>query len=137
MDEEPIALDEDWVLREDEPMYRKLRIYETASRLSDDVWASVTVWEAFAKDTLGEQVVRSADSSAANLAEGSGRGTNPELLRFARIARGSPCETQHWVTRAARRNLLESQKVNQLQTSLESLLKQLNAFIATMSKKQP
>lgn len=124
-----------WIVEEGEAMYRRLRIYDQAGRIGDEVWSLVSMWDYFAKDTIGKQLVRAADSIAANLAEGSGRGTNPEILRFARIARGSLCETQHWVTRASQRKRIEPQTAEKLETSLESLLIQVNAFISRMSKK--
>lgn len=127
---------EQWIVEEDRPMYQNLRIYEQASRTGDEIWDIVSAWSIFAQDTLGKQIVRAVDSIAANLAEGSGRGTNPEILRFARIARGSLCETQHWITRAKRRNLLVPRKAEDLEIALESLLKQVNAYISKMSKKR-
>jgi four helix bundle protein len=38
----------------------------------------VSTWNWFAKDTLGKQLVKAADSIAGNIAEGSGRGTAKE-----------------------------------------------------------
>ena len=127
--------DKDWLLEDEGPMYRQLRIYEQASRIGDEIWDLTAGWSSFAQSTIGGQIVRAADSVGANLAEGSGRGTNPELLRFARIARGSLCETQHWLARAKRRSLVEAQKAEQLEIAVESLLKQINAFISKMSQK--
>ncbi len=124
-----------WMVEESGALYHRLRIYDRAGRIGDEVWRLVSTWDFFAKDTIGKQLVRAADSIAANLAEGSGRGTNPEILRFARIARGSLCETQHWISRAKKRKLVENQIANELENSLESLLKQVNAFISKMSQK--
>jgi len=121
--------DFDWVAEEDCALYRKLRIYDEACALSDEIWNIVQDWPAFAKDTVGGQWVRSADSVAANLSEGSGRGSTPELLRFACIARGSLCETQHWTQRAVKRTLIKPKTAASLKTQLNTLLKQLNAFI--------
>lgn len=128
--------DEDaWMVREGEPMYHRLRIYDQAGRIGDETWNLVSAWDVSAKDAVGKPLVRAADSIAANLAEGSGRGTHPELLRFARTARGSLCETQHWVLRPKQRKLLETRTAEELEASLESLLKQVNAFISKMARK--
>jgi transglutaminase/protease-like cytokinesis protein 3 len=48
-------------------------IYKIAMEIGEDVWNIVKDWESFAKNTIGNQIVRSADSIAANIAEGYGR----------------------------------------------------------------
>jgi four helix bundle protein len=50
-------------------------------------------------------MVRAADSVGANLAEGSGRSGFADHRRFLLIARSSACELEHWLERAAARNL--------------------------------
>nr|HRD19349.1 four helix bundle protein [Candidatus Neomarinimicrobiota bacterium] len=51
----------------------ELRVYQLAMEIGDLVWAIVQKWDYFPKDTLGKQLVRSADSITANLSEGFGR----------------------------------------------------------------
>ena len=41
-----------------------------------------TGWEPFAKNTIGTQLVRAADSIGANIAEGYGRGSFADNKRF-------------------------------------------------------
>jgi four helix bundle protein len=53
--------------------FETLRVYRAAERLSDAVWRIVGKWSGLAKDTLGQQLVRAADSIGANIAEGDGR----------------------------------------------------------------
>jgi len=67
--------------------FENLQIYQLAEKLSDEIWKTVASWDGFAKDTVGKQLVRSADSIGANIAEGSGRGTDQDNRRFLRIAR--------------------------------------------------
>jgi four helix bundle protein len=55
--------------------FQELRVYQLAERLADNIWKIVDEWDSFAKDTLGQQIVRSADSIGANIAEGVGRGS--------------------------------------------------------------
>ncbi|MCC5807297.1 MAG: four helix bundle protein [Opitutales bacterium] len=129
--------DSHYVVEESAPLYRSLRIYEAAGDLSDEVWDLVAAWPGLARETVGKQLIRAADSIAANLSEGSGRGTTMEILRFARIARGSLCETQHWIRRAAKRSLIEQPTATEIEDELTVLLKQLNAYITAQKRKLP
>lgn len=49
-----------------------LEVYNEANELADKIWGIVSNWDFFAKDTIGKQIVKSADSIAANISEGCG-----------------------------------------------------------------
>ena len=51
----------------------ELKVYQLSMDLGEDVWGEVSNWKYFEKDTVGKQLVRAADSIAANLSEGFGR----------------------------------------------------------------
>ena len=53
--------------------FEDLEVYQLAEELGDQVWDIVIVWPAFAKNSLGYQLVKAVDSIGANLAEGFGR----------------------------------------------------------------
>jgi four helix bundle protein len=69
--------------------FEKLRIYQLSEDLADAVWDIAVAWNSFAQDTIGKQLVRSADSIGANIAEGVGRWGLQDQKRFIYIARGS------------------------------------------------
>src|SRR6476620_11705037 len=94
--------------------FEDLEIYRLAEQLADTVWSLVIVWERFAKDTVGKQLVRATDSIGANIAEGVGRGSFQDNRRFVRIARGSLNETKHWLRRAYQRHLLGDAEIEKL-----------------------
>jgi len=100
--------------------FEKLQVYKLAEALSDGIWEVVLKWDYLAKDTVGKQMIRSADSVGANIAEGAGRGTLEDNRRFIRMARGSLYETQHWLRRAYKRNLLSQKQIALLNRSLTS-----------------
>lgn len=51
----------------------ELQVYQLSMELGEKIWEIVINWDYFLKDTLGKQLVRAADSVAANLSEGFGR----------------------------------------------------------------
>lgn len=109
-----------------------LHIYRLSEKLADEIWKVVSSWNFFAKNTVGVQIVKAADSIGANIAEGSGRGSNPELKRFLRISRGSLYETQHWLRRAYNRGLLSNEQVNHLVPLIKELTPRLNAYLGSI-----
>ena len=106
--------------------FDKLDIYKLAEKLADQVWDLVMSWDGFAKDTVGKQLVRSADSIGTNIAEGAGRGSYQDNRRFIHIARGSLNETKHWLRRAFKRNLLNEEQVKSLKPLVDELVPRLN-----------
>jgi four helix bundle protein len=95
----------------------------------------VTGWEYFAKNTGGKQFVQAADSVGANIAEGAGRGTHKDNMRFVRIARGSLNESKCWLRRACQRNPIEGKKLNEFDVNFEKLGFLLNAYLKSIKNK--
>ena len=106
-----------------------------AEEIADLTWEIVIKWDYFAKDTIGKQLVNSADSVGANLAEGYGRGSHADNRRFAKISRGSLFEVKHWLRRAYKRKLLPEQEISTLQELIKELTPRLSAYINSISKK--
>jgi four helix bundle protein len=117
--------------------FKELEVYQLAEKLSDEIWSIVVIWDFFAKDTIGKQLVRAADSMGANFAEGTGRGSYRDNVRFITIARGSLTETQHWLRRAHTRQLLTTEQINTLKPLLDILAPKLNAYRNAILKKTP
>src|SRR5262249_35092694 len=107
-------------------------VYQQAEELADLVWDVVVAWQALAKDTVGKQMIRSADSIGANIAEGHGRGSYQDNRRFVRIARGSLYETRHWLRPAYRRKFLSDEQIQKLKGIIANLAPQLNAYLKSI-----
>ena len=112
--------------------FHDLEVYRLAEKLADGIWRQVGRWDWFAKNTVGRQLVRAADSIGANVAEGCGRGTYKDNRRFVRIARGSLNETRHWLRRAYRRGLLTGEQVDEVKSLLDELGPRLNAYLRSI-----
>ena len=115
--------------------FEKLQVYQLSEKIADSIWNIVIAWDSFAKDTGGKQIVRSADSIGANIAEGSGRGSHQDNRRFVRMARGSLYETIHWLRRSYIRKLLSQSEVKKLRLLIEELTPKLNAFLRSVDQR--
>jgi four helix bundle protein len=114
--------------------FENLRVYQMAEKLADVVWDVVTAWSILARDSVGKQLIRAADSIGANIAEGTGRGSFPDNRRFVRVARGSLYETRHWLRRAYKRKLLTEDQIKTLKPLVENLSPMLNAYLGSIGK---
>jgi four helix bundle protein len=110
----------------------ELEIYREAMRIGEAVWSLVSGWDYFAKDTVGKQLVRSADSIAANISEGYGRYHFKENQKFCYYSRGSAQETQTWIEKAVRRALIPDEVARDLYRDLDIFKKRLNSYIRSI-----
>ena len=100
-----------------------------ALEFSNLIWETCVKWESFAKNTIGYQLVRSADSISANIAEGFGRFHYKENLKFCFYSRGSLEETQDWLRKAYKRKLISSDDKEEIKSFLSIFPKKFNAYI--------
>src|SRR5947199_1225880 len=94
--------------------FRDLVAYRLSAELADGLHRAVRKWPA-SERSLGDQLVRAADSIGANIAQASGRRHRNDERRFLRIARGSLFETEHWMERAEARGHVQPRATEQLQ----------------------
>ena len=53
--------------------FEDLRSLKAAEESADKIWKQVVQWDEFARDVVGKQMARAADSLGANIAESFGR----------------------------------------------------------------
>lgn len=53
----------------------ELKVHQMAMDIGERVWEQVNEWDIFAKDTVGKQFVKAADSIVSNISEGYGATT--------------------------------------------------------------
>ena len=88
--------------------FRKLKVWEDSRSLGSDIYklcAPITRPEA---KLITSQLRRSALSISANIAEGCGRSSRAETIRYLEIASGSAAETEHHLVVAIETGVFES-----------------------------
>ncbi len=110
----------------------ELQVYQLAMDLGERIWELADSWDYFPKDTIGKQLVRAADSIAANIGEGYGRFFYKESKQFYYYSRGSLFETRVWIQKACKRKLISDEETKTLIEMTEILGKKINNFIKSV-----
>lgn len=113
----------------------ELQVYSLSMEMGEKVWNIVTKWSIFEKDTIGKQLVRAADSVAANISEGFGRYHFKEAKHFYYYSRGSLYETKTWLTKAYNRKLIDKKQFDLFITEINTIGVKLNNYINSIGKK--
>jgi four helix bundle protein len=103
--------------------------YKVAFNLSNYVWDLIFKWDRFSSDTVGKQFVRSVDSISANLAEGFGRYSKKDKVKFYRISFGSMYESLDWNEKALKRKLINKSEYDYIFSELQKLPKYIHQLI--------
>lgn len=85
--------------------------YRKARKLSYMIWGASKDWDRYTLSTLGNQLIRAADSISANLAEDWNRYSKKDKINFYIIARSSLAETADWLDKAFERNLVKTPRM--------------------------
>jgi four helix bundle protein len=111
-----------------------LRVYKNSLVFSDKIWDICLKWDNLAKNTVGYQIVKSADSISANLAEGYGRFHIQDNIHFCYYNCGSLKETKDWLRKSKNRKIINEKEYNELYGFL-IIAKQLNKYISSLKSK--
>lgn len=113
-----------------------LKVLQRVEKVVDEIWRRVHGWGVFAKETVGKQLVRSADSIGTNVAEAFGRYHYGDKINFLYYARGSTFETKYWINRAEKRNLIDSKTAKQYADQLSTIAVQLNNYVRSLRQQK-
>jgi len=109
--------------------------YRIAYNLSNYVWDIIIKWDYFAKKTIGAQFTNAVDSISANIAEGFGRYTKKDKIRFYRISSGSLFESLDWNQKSYSRKLITEEQYNHIFEELKRIPKAINSLISYTNSK--
>ena len=124
-----------WGLEVDVKSYKELEIWKKAMDLTVEVYKITGSFPPQEKFGLISQMQRAATSIPANIAEGWGRGTTKEYVRFLRVARASLMELETHLILAQRLGYLPKDNLQPLQQEITTLGKGINALIRSLLSK--
>ena len=114
----------------------ELRVLREVEAVADAAWQQIAQWNPFAREVVGTQLARAADSIGANIAEAYGRFHYGEKLQFLYYARGSLFETKYWLNRALARNLMKPDQAQGYASQLTEIARKLNSFAGSIKEQR-
>jgi four helix bundle protein len=115
--------------------FEDLEVWKKARALKKEIRKLTQTFPAEEKFRLSNQLIRSSRSINAQLAEGHGRRTYPDRLRFCIIARGSLSETLNHLIDAHDENYITETVLNEYKAKISEVEKLLNGYIHFIDKK--
>jgi four helix bundle protein len=109
--------------------FRELKVWQKAHQLALSVYKATRRFPKEEVYGLTGQMRRAATSIPANIAEGSGRGTDPEMVRFLQIAMGSAAELEYFLLLARDLTYLDETAYAQLADEVTQVKRMLTSFI--------
>ena len=114
--------------------FEELECYKLAKQLRQEVALFCKNLPREEEYRLKDQIIRSARSITANIAEGYGRHHHQENVQFCRTARGSLTETQDHLSVARDEQYLNEEEYASLRELLEETWKVLNGYISYLKR---
>ena len=108
--------------------FEKLNVWQEAKKLVVDVYHLLDDFPMLEKYALCDQIRRAVVSVPSNIAEGSGRKSLKEQIRFLEIAYGSLMETYNQLLIAADLSYISKESVTIIKPSIDSVAKMINGL---------
>jgi len=114
--------------------YTKLKVWQKGHALTVSMYNVTSVFPRHEAFGLTSQMRRAAFSIPANIAEGCGRGANPELRQFLHIALGSASELEYYILLAKDLHFFTDKQFEALQPRINEIKRMLAGLIESVSE---
>ena len=115
--------------------FRKLQVWTKAHDVTLEIYRITESWPSVERFGLTDQIRRAAISVAANIVEGTARGTDRETARFLRISLASAAELQYHLLLARDLGLLTVAAYRDLEPRAVEVKRMLCGFMAKLTPK--
>lgn len=112
--------------------FNQLEVWRKAKDLVVDVYQETSRFPSSEQFGLCSQLRRAAVSITANIAEGSGRGSDQDFARFLEMALGSSSETRSHLLLAEELGYLKPEARETLSSKTIEIARMLNGLIETL-----
>ena len=108
--------------------FRRLDVWRLARELGVEIYRETARTTRPELRLVTTQLRRSALSIASNIAEGCGKSTRAETLRYLEIAAGSAAETEHHLITASDLHIISARKADAFLAQAASIRRMLHAL---------
>ena len=115
--------------------FEKLKVWQEAKKLVVDVYHLLDSFPKFENYALCDQIRRAIVSVPSNIAEGSGRKSLKEQIRFLEISYGSLMETYNQLLIAIDLSYITEDSVESIKPNIDSVAKMINGLSKSYSDK--
>ena len=115
--------------------YRELKVWQRSYRLCLEIYKITKTFPNEERYGLTSQIRRAAVFVPSNIAEGYGRRTTPEYIRFLYIAYGSICELETQILLSSDLGYIEAGKLEILQEGIGEVERMLKVPTKSLERK--
>lgn len=115
--------------------FLELRIWKESHAITIEIYSLTKNFPKEELFGLRSQMCRCSTSIPSNIAEGCGRNTNPDMVRFLTIATGSCSELHYHLILAKDLNYLHEEKYKNLEGRVVRLRQMISTFIKNINIK--
>jgi four helix bundle protein len=108
--------------------YKELKVWQKTRLLVKEIYLLTEKFPLSEKYSLASQMQRAAISVPANIAEGAGRSTNKDFLRFLDIALGSAFELETEIILAFDIGYIDEERFNKVCEQVQEIQKMIVGF---------
>ncbi len=109
--------------------YKNYKVWEKSHSLVFEIYKILKVFPKEEQFNLVSQIRRAALSIPTNIAEGCGRETQKELIRFLYISSGSAHELDYLILISSELNIIPKEKAKSLLDEIDQIKKMLAGLI--------
>ncbi len=115
--------------------FEDLEVWKKARELKNDIAQLVKTFPPDERFRLTDHLIRSSRSVNTQIAEGHGRNTWPDKIRFCVISRGSLSETLNHLIDALDEKIISEEQLNNYRNKITEVEKLLNGHISYLEKR--